>query len=351
MEQTWWERVPDALMFTSDIVECLLDEKSIVLNCSGAIPWYFYMVNTVKDSVKQQNSIKRFETFTTDDEPGKYLLHEYCKPEKRAEYRPSKTYARFLAENDDIVLHERYLWVKISSKEQLDSWSNFVSEYIKGRGKNKDVAVFILEWIGGGAVTPKKGIKLISFDNYINEYDRIVFCTLASSAAKENPFLKNYMTELASNIAGNDIELCAACLEEYNRFLQSPYDALKDILASKTRSDGCVFYSDKSEEEINKLTWLAQIKSIYPALEEYREEFVQKHKNAILKQLPITSSYGETYNEPNDVELGTLKFMADNGNLNLNYPEYERLRIYKDARNKLSHLTPLTLEEIKKLGL
>lgn len=349
MEQIWWERVPNALTFISDITENLLSEKSIILSCQGGFPWYSYMVRTISESVKQRNSSKRFEHILGVSAPGEYLLREFCKPEKRADYRPTKTYAKFFAESDDIVLHERYFWVKVDSKEHLELWSEFVSEYVRERGKNIDTAVFILEWTGSGNIWVKKGIRVFSFDDHISEYDRIVFCTLAASSVKERLFIKNYLTELTAIIAAQDIELCAACLESYRQFLEDPYAAIEKIVSVKIRSDGDGFSFEKTKEDVEHFTWLAQIKTVYPILEEYRGNFVQKYHSAIQKQLPITSSYGETYSNPRDVELGTLKYMADNGGLNLSSKEYERLKVNKDARNKLSHLTPLTLEEIRKL--
>lgn len=349
MEQIWWEKVPNAVAFISDIVENLLNEKSIVLSCSGDLPWYSCMVRMVKEAVKQQNSSKRFEGVSDIQNPGAYLLKEFCKPEKRAEYRPSKSYAKFFADSDDIVLHDRYLWIKVSSKVQLNIWTDFISEYIKERGKNKETAVFILEWNGSRNLQAKKGIKICSFDEYVSEYDRIVFCTLASSSARERSFVKNYLTELAANVAGNDIELCAALLEIYRDFLKDPYVAVCKVVHDQVRSDGSDFKFDKDKDAVNHMIWLAQIKTVFPVLEEYREDFVQRYASAIAKHLPITSSYGETYEDPSDVELGTLKYMADNGMLYLPSKEYESLRINKDARNKLSHLTPLSLEEVKKL--
>lgn len=349
MEQIWWERVPNAISFTSDIIESLLNEKSVILQCSGALPWHSYMVNTIKDSVKQQNSLKRFEYISNIEEPGIYLLKTFCKPEKRASYRPSKSYAKFFAENDDIVLHERYLWVKVDSVKSLEEWTCFIYDYIKERGKNKNIAVFIVEWIGKGHALRKKGIKTYSFDNYISEYDFIVFCTLTSSSVRENAFIKNYLTELVINVVGNDIELCAACLENYKKFLLDPYGVICDIIHSKIRSDGSAFEFLQKQYEVEHLIWRAQIKTIYPAIEEYREEFVSQYASSIKAELPISSSYGEIYNEPNDVELGTLKYMADNGRLYLNAKDYEQLKIFKDARNKLSHLNILSFEEIKNL--
>ena len=86
-------------------------------------------------------------------------------------------------------------------------------------------------------------------------------------------------------------------------------------------------------------------------LEEFREDFVRRYSEDISNQLPITSSYGEIYDNPKDVELGTLKFMADERRLFLSSPEYERLRIFKEARNNLSHLAVLSINEIRELGI
>ena len=349
MDQVWWNRVPNAIAFTADITQNLLDEKSVILHCEQSIPWYETMVLQVKESVTQQDSSKRFEVIRHVDDPGPYLLQEFCKPEKRATYRPTKGYARFFAESDDIVLHSRYYWVFPDSTETLESWVDFVSDYYKNRGKNKETAVFILEWRGEKANISRKGIRTISFDDYINEYDRTVFAMLASSEIKEKSEIKNYAAELTVSISGNDIELCAACLIRYKHFLESPHTVLREITDTKYQSDGTPFSYRATIEDVSKCIWKAQIKTIYPLLESYRGAFVDKYARVIEKELPITSSYGEIYDDPKDVELGTLVFMADNGRLILNTAEYKRLKRFKDARNKLSHLDILTIGEIRGL--
>ena len=349
MDQIWWGRVPNAIAFITDITQSLFDEKSVVLQCEQRIPWYNTMVLQIKEAVMQQDSSRRFEVIRNVDDPGPYLLQEFCKPEKRATYRPAKGYAKFFAESDDIVLHSRYLWVYAESIKMLETWVSFVSEYIRNRGKNKESAVFILEWQGEKATISKKGIHTFSFDDYINEYDQIVFSMLASSSIKEETGIKNYLAELAANITGNDIELCAACVSRAKGFLKEPYSVIREIIDNEYRSDGGPFFYRGTTEIVIHDIWRAQIKTIYPLIEEYREEFVGKHEKAIAKELPFTSSYGETYDDPKDVELGTLVFMADNSRLFISSDEYFLLKKYKDARNKLSHLGVLSVNEIKDL--
>ncbi len=347
----WWNQVTNAVRFVSDIRKCFLEEKSLLIRYSNVMPWREQFVRSLRESVKIQSGEKKFTDVPEVREPGEYLLKEFCKKEKRAEYRPSKGYAGFFAENDDIVLHDRYLWIRPESADSLEKWLSFASDYIKERGKHERKAVFILEWPGkdNSHVKVKKGIKIFSFDDYIGEYDRIVFVCLASSEAREKIFIKNYITEVVSNVAGNDIELCAECIQGYKSFLDNPLAYIRKTEKEKIRSDGTEFSYDKSEEEVERLMWLSQIKTVYPRLEEFREDFVQKHFAAIAKKLPIETSYGALYEDPKDVELGTLLQMAGNNSLSLNEPEYEKLKRNKEARDKLSHLQALSLDEIKTL--
>ena len=349
MKSIWWNQVTNAVRFVADIKQCLLEEKSILLKYSNAMPWRDQFEESVREAVKLQNAEKKFVEIPEVEEPGEYILKEFCKKEKRAEYRPSKGYAKFFAESDDIVLHDRYLWIEVGSVECLEKWLSFVSEYLKERGKHENKTVFILEWSNNTQPPIKKGIKVFSFDDYIGEYDRIVFAVLASSDIKENLFIKEYIAELVSSVTGNDIELCAECIRGYKTFLENPGEYIKQIIVNKTRSDGTDFFYDKDSEAVEHLIWLAQIKTIYPWLEEYREDFVQKHSTVIMKQLPIQASYGEIYSDPKDVELGTLMYMVGNDYLPLSITEQEKLKACKEARNKLSHLTALSIDEILEL--
>lgn len=349
MREIWWSQVTNAVRYVTEIKQSLLEEKSILLKYTNSMPWRDRLEETIVEAVKLQNSEKKFVKIPIVSNPGEYLLNEFCKKEKRAEYRPTKGYAKFFAESDEIVFHDRYFWVQIDDVSCLNNWMKFVSDYIKERGKKDNIAVFILEWAGNELVPVKKGIRIFSFDDYVGEYDRIVFAVLSSSSIKENSFVKNYIAELVANVSGNDIELCAECIWHYKEFLENSWKLIQTIIAEKVRSDGTVFCYTKTAEEVNHLIWLSQIKTVYPYLEEYRENFVQKHANDISRRLPIQTSYGETYTDPKDVELGTLMYMAGCNNLVLSTSEYEKLKKYKEARNKLSHLIALTIKEIREL--
>lgn len=346
MKNIWWTQVTNATHFISDIKQAVLDEKSILLNGSCKLPWRDYFEETIVEAVRSQNGEKTFVKITTSNEPGEYLLAEFCKKEKRAEYRPSKGYVQFFAENDDIVLHDRYFWVSIDKKELLDSWMSFVSGYTGARGKNRNKAVFLLEFMSDETVSARKGIRSFSLYDYIGEYDRIVFAVLATAGIKETSFIKQYLAEMLANIIGNDVELAAECIGRSGMFKKDPYGCIKEIIKEKQRSNGEDYTYNKTQKEVEHAIWLSQIRTVFPYLEEYREGFVQKHIEEIAAEMPIQTSYGEFYYDPKEVELGTLVYMANNGNLGLNHEEYNELLRYKEARNRLSHLSVLTIDEI-----
>lgn len=357
MEQIWWEHVPNAIRFLQDVTDRLLEQKSLIMVSNGALPWYDDMVDVVSERLRQGNSSKSIAMIPGDDpecnDAGAYLLRHYCKPEKQSRFRMSKGYAPFLAESDDIVLHERFLWVRVVTREQLEDWSRFASEYVGLRGENKERAAFLIEWKGAGAPGNKqwKGIKRFSFHDYATDYDRIVFCTLMAATSNVWPFLKNYLTELVVNVAGDDIELCAACLRHEQEFLEAPYETICQIVQEEWRSDGTEYVYPLTEREVDRKVWLAQIRTVYPLLEEYRENYVAQHREEIARHLPITNTYGETYRVPEDVEIGMLEFMAKDVRVAMRVEDKERRRLtrFKEARNHLSHLETLSLEDIKEL--
>ncbi len=351
MERIWWERVPNALNFVSTVVDQLRQEKSVVVHCGGALPWSGHFTRAVQYALMQGDGSKSIRTLEDAGSPGQYLLAEFCRPERRAAYRPSKSCAQFLAECDDAALHSHYLIVRVRSESALALWEDFISEYVRARSKGLERAAFMLLFSGAHIPAARKGICTLSFDAAISEYDRIVFATQAAAALNAAPSVKSYLTELAAHVAGSDMELCAACIRRSDEFLQSPWPLMQRIAAEQTRSDGAPFALNCSESDVNAMIWRAQIRAIYPRLEEYREAFIKRHRAALRSILPIKAAPGEIYISPEDLELGKLLYLASAGQLPLTPAEYDRLERYKNARNSLSHLTPLSYDDICALGL
>lgn len=353
MKQIWWDRVTNASRLKSDIIDALLEEKNILLQYNQSMPWISYFKESIQDEVKIHNADKKFEFIFGVKDPGKYLLESFCKKEKRSEFLPKKGYAKFFTNEDDIVIHDRYFWVTIQCMDELNAWTKLVSEYYQSRNKNKPRAVFILEWAGNEAVYDAKGIVTYSFDEYIGEYDRIVFAVLAASAVKESSFIRTYLAELLANVVENDIELCAECVGKYRDFLKSPHACIQKIMQNRSKQDEDNYrfkeHGEDEDKKVHHAIWRSQIKTIYPFIEEYRGKFVEKHAKAVSDNLPIRTELGEVYENVQEVELGTLCYLAASGKIKLSPEEHSKLKRFKDARNDLSHLRILTKEKIEGL--
>lgn len=353
-DKIWWEQT-NAKNYIESIVKKLYDETSIIIKNHPDIPWYSHFAMNIETQLKSvgHKSLEKIESGNIHD-IGKYFLEKFCRPEIRNQYRPAKGYSAFLAENDSITLHDRFIWVNSVEKENLNSWMDFICEYVKKRG-DRNKAVFILE-TKAEKIEHRKNISPISLEDFINDYDYVVFAILAASPIKEDLDLKTYLVELISNIVGKDAELSSECIEQYGDFLINPLKTIEKIV-QKSRSNGCRFLFSKTKDEIEQAVWTAQIRTFYPLLEEYRRDFIKKYRAAIETHLPIkTTSFDETIDTPEEIGLGILFYMTTEDyskkmgkKLNIYYKEKEELFTFKEARNSLSHLNILSFEEIQKL--
>ena len=348
MDKTWWCQVTNASNFIKEAIEAVLKENNLVLELPSYLPWYDTMRGLIEEGLRKSSDRILEKINDSNLEPGEMILNQLCKKEVRDEYRPSIGYATFLANCEKTVLNDRFVWVTGIKKGRCTVWLDFVSEYTKKLGNERKGGVFILEIETQSVAINKKRIVVLNFDKKIESCDRLVFNMLAASSVHEKVQMKQYLAELVATIVGNDIELSAQCISAkwYKQFLANPYKALKRVVQEECKSDGSPYVFSMSEEEVNRLIWKAQIKTVFPIVEEYRDRFISKHRNQIEKELPVSNSFGEEYVEPNEVEIGTLYYMTVHGMITLAYEEQKELYRFKEARNKLAHLIVLNVEEI-----
>lgn len=177
----------------------------------------------------------------------------------------------------------------------------------------------------------KAGVESFSFDDEVSDCDCFAFNILvATQFATGNRKIKRYPAELAANMTGVDVEQAALCIRFGNDFLKNPAAVLPD----------------KSREEIHHALWLTQLKLIFPQLEIFRRDFVKKYKPQIESLLPYVASNRKVVDKPDEAELGDLYSMFVGENC-LSCDDWEQLKIYREARNKLAHLETLTLEQVE----
>lgn len=353
MDRLWWNKIPNAVRLTESIIDILVEGRSVLLSLPKYIPWYNTFRDQVED-VQRQNLGGYGIDFLEDSddlEPGYFLFMEYCKKELRDDYRPAIGYARFLADAESIPLNNTIVWIKLKNEKRLKEWCDFVSKYYKELKDDFGGGLFIIETSIDISGISFKGGRIVKYEDYIGEFDYYIYCTLASSVLKTVKYKKEYLAEIVTSILGNDMELAALCLtnERFMSFWNNPVNTIESIVSEQSRSDGEIFSFKLNEEEIKQRMWRAQIKNLFPVIESYRGDFVSRNLESIDRMLPISSSNGEQFTRPYDVEIGTLYYMVCNRDIELSTEEYKRLKCFKEARNKLAHLDVLSVREIEEL--
>lgn len=68
--------------------------------------------------------------------------------------------------------------------------------------------------------------------------------------------------------------MCGMCGEGME-FLNAPYETIQKVTEELVRSDGERYCFSKSQEEVDTLLWEAQLKYVFPLVENYRRYFVK----------------------------------------------------------------------------
>lgn len=351
MSNIWWSHISNASDFVDKVIKYASEGRATVLELPDYVPWRSAMDTCIEERLSYACSNRMLKKVYDNEskKPGECILLKFCKPEKRLEFRPAKGYANFLAEQTDITLNNRFVWIKVKNQERADAWLAFISEYQKALKKNGTTGgVFILEVKKLPQNIPTNLI-IVSYDNNICDYDRYAFNILCAAGINENSNIKSYLSELVSNVVGNDIELSALCMkhEYYRDILNDTYEAIKRIIEENDRSDGNPFVFEKNRDQVNSGIWKTQIKTVFPVIEENRGRFVNRHSKEIEKQLPIKNDYGEEYCNPNDVEVGMLLHFISSGIIKTTPKENDLMKRLKEARNLLAHLNTIKFNDVE----
>lgn len=346
MNKIWWTQIPSARYFLEQITETLLMHKSVLLSDPECLPWVDDLYTELESSLFARSSNCSLKVIDCPaDDIGRYFLENYCKKEKRVQYRPTETPASFLARNSDIGLNRYYIWVKNISPEGLRSWKKFITDYYAAVPQGMPCAGFILE-VSTAGIADTRNLVPFSFERGITPYDSFTFCALASARARIPQQYRAYLTEVVSALCQKDVELCAVCLMDWKDFFQDPIDRYCVLVKSSLRSSGKSFGVAADEVQLSHSLWEAQLKQLFPIIERYRSDFIRLHFHEIEALLPVSNRLGEDLSTPQDVELGILYYWALHEQIKTSNNEYHTLDFFRKMRNNLAHLNPLKSEDV-----
>ncbi len=344
--ELWWTRMINAVRFLDDITDSLISGKSVALNFLNEIPWADDMTEMLWQKLEKTSDY----TFDIHDvasvkKPGDYLFRKYFSKQEQSKFwEPThRTYERFMAANTNTPLNHRYVCAKNITSLNASDWMKSVSEYLEYCNDEKEHGKFIL-------ITEKANIRsseyidCYNYEDYVTDYDCLMLCLTKISSLKCSSVQKQYISEVASNIANNNVEIAGKLVSFETELIKNPISVTKNILDDEMGLEK----KPEIETNVNKAVWQAQVKIIFPKLEDFRRNTIQKYRNRIKKYFPFKSSTGERIDNPDELEIGQLyKIFKDN-----NIAEYSELKLLgnmRDARNNLAHCKPISYSKLTEL--
>lgn len=345
MDSVWWKKINNSTRFIHDITSSLLENQcSVILNADVCIPFYCDFIEAVKEKLLKKDARRAFKEIDMNDynslNAEDFLFENFCTEEKKGDFFPKKSYtkANFLSEHGIYKLNMCFVWVRNIKEENMQSWLDFLMDYSKGSSYSS--AIFILELSGKINIpdNPDCYVRL-SADDYFNEFDKYVYCFLLAAEIKNiTSEIKQYIAELASVFCSDKIELCKELFECGLDFAVNPQETVKRIFDSETFN----------ENEADAVVWRIQNKMLFPLFEQFRRKIVDEHYYEIDKCLPLTLPYCQPIDKPYHLDLGNIKLLCDdNTDFYLKHDDYELLCKYRDIRNDLAHMKPVTFEELQ----
>lgn len=343
--ELWWSRLVNSVRFLDDVKDALFEGKSVIMNFSRDIPWYDEMTEILEQKLSfmtDTRSIIYDDVSSVIEEPGKYLFSKYFSESERRKYWTDKSYEQFMAENNNTTLNHRILCITGINSGNAASWLKTVTEYLEHR--NSDERCIFILFVQQAKTNESRLIRNIQYSDYVSDYDCLMLCLTLLSSEKCSSIRKQYISEIASNIAKNNVVIAGWLARKGLSLAEDPYGTASEVLR-----DNDVKITNLSEA-VETAVWEAQIKLVFPRLEDFRRNLVQKYSDRIQRYLPVTSSSGERIDKASDVEIGQLFFICGKGKF-IEKGEFDLLCKMRDARNLLAHRESIDFKKLCEMKL
>ena len=341
----WWGQIGNSLRLLGRVTLCLRDHKSAVLAMPTRFPWKerFYREIDIRRAPYSVNRRLKRIAWPGRGDPGQFVLTTMCPLDVQADYWPGQTYGEYLGSRRNLAINDYDIWITgVHSKADLTKWADFVTRYHAAAKDSEPHAAFFIEYDG----PDMKPGNVARISCQVERYDCRVFCLEMAAELSQAP-LRDYLAELALSIGGSQPELCAALLETGDRLLEDPISTARQVLASARDSYGKPFPA-RTESELNSAVWLAAVALLFPLMERYRIDFIERHKLELYRFLPISNSNGDEVTEPFDLEIGALCYIIANLRVHLfASAEVSGLRLCRRIRNQLAHNKPVDRADVE----
>jgi hypothetical protein len=354
-EDFWWGNVSGPSMFVRETVRVLSDGHHACLLAPQGLPWRDAFYAQVRDGLREfENELLFEDALATAEDPGLHLIKNFG---LEPAYRPTKPSAEFL--RDRRVLVGKVIRVKTKGMETTQRWLLFEKGYqptsIKG-----GLVLMETDTRAVQTVPPSSWpqyVRLLDYDDFISEYDALVFAGLLLPYDLRETEQKRYLATLAVSLLGLDPVRVAEFVYNFRFGRDDPERWI---------------WSSPQPDELPRRVWAAQVQTLFPLIMREGREFIQRWRSQIEDAFDYASrelsyeildSNQATVNSPEELEIGTLRFMMHRKRLggegSVNSSDYllyipdeharDRLELLWAMRNRLAHGKVCSTEEVEQL--
>ena len=347
----WWEQIQGPKKYIDAIFATIARQESVCLFLPKDTPWRYEMIQLLIMNLRREQGY--YKPDPIDDnlgrEPGDIILDEYCSEESKNKFRSRKGYARFFANDDTCRMHSRIVIIEAKNKTRLNKWIRLAKEYHCESRERRQKGLYIIISSQKEVISSGDGLVCLSYEEYVSLIDcYLMNLLMITSQNGLSDGMIRYGAQLALDVCKKNVELSADILcTDINGFLNNPYKMIESQYNMYYNQGLIEEKTEIQQRDIERSIWRAQHTVIYPILEDYREQLVDKYYDAISSLLPIKALYGDKIEDPYSFDLGLLYYYRIS--LHLTEHELEKLEYFHKMRNKLAHLAPLSFSDVKRL--
>lgn len=370
-EEFWWSNITGPRTLVAKVAQLLAEKNTVLLHVPSDLPWRQQMRNHVLDLFRRTSEsdnviirlIDACDDYALHQEPGRFLLEEYADPTVQNGYRARGGFSLQDYIQQQAVLKDSVVWVKGLDAARAKEWLQFCKGYHAETLKD---GVFVLEMQDEPITLDTKRIKTVSFEKQVSKYDVQLFSSfILNEGQTYSADWKRYIASLVANLCDWDAEIAELVLRMTDFRHEEPDPVLEEIAAlpdfSRRGADEShilAFTRREDKAELERRIWAAQLEVLFPVIEAQRLEIIDLLEGPLYECLQTCGirQYGETLQNPRDMELGTLCYLMahrrPNGFFELYVPNEElraRILFLRECRNKLAHGNRCTPAEIELL--
>lgn len=311
-----WINTPGPQRLLSDTVETLMGKGTIWF--PEGLPWAAEFRQSVKDTLSVEVSdmnIEFVDIEALDIQPIDLIFS--FDPLAQDKYLPAFDPAWFIKDNR--ILANTVLWLYGLNTENSQRWIDI------SRSLAKAGALLKIVCEGCFMSMPAKNIKSVLVNEYVSDFDVLLYAMTACQNNSHNADVKLYASRLAVNLSSGKPESICMLLSEFEKLVLEPDQWALTVLEAAP--------SDMIKNSIRN----AQIMSLLPKTEEKRAILVDLLQDRLGVLLPFDDDFGNKISELDEIELRHIAYFRNSNMLSLSSFESSMLDFVHRVRNDLAH--------------